>query len=206
MLEVQCIDSEVNIHPHDSKRMTLELTVELKDLELNMEDSIEFIIDQHADDPSAAFLEEFLSEWLNHVGDPNQSIGILIDKVVCDNTNIGTWGILDAIFNESNGGMLFEELEDVLNTWISDNRPEVPAVPHHCPHCGMGAKVVVYVQSIYTCDRTGLPMDSEQLEQTGYDGKDQFKVICNAQRGGCGASGGIGRDEQEAIHIWNGGR
>lgn len=58
-----------------------------------------------------------------------------------------------------------------------------------CPHCGKS-------------DALFLGSADQVLENTEL-AEDQFAVICDAQKGGCGACGSFAENEEEAATAWN---
>lgn len=61
-----------------------------------------------------------------------------------------------------------------------------------CPFCGKDVAIVTSCVGIEGC---------ENFEECNHDG--YSCVVCNAQNGGCGASGGYYPSDDKAIEAWN---
>jgi hypothetical protein len=66
---------------------------------------------------------------------------------------------------------------------------------HMCMGCSSG-EPTVQVLCADIDDRTGLCPHEESSDC-------QFRVICNAQRGGCGSSSGVCDSHDKAVRLWN---
>ena len=61
-----------------------------------------------------------------------------------------------------------------------------------CPFCGKQVALIDNCHELEDCE------NFERCEATGY-----YAVVCDVNEGGCGASGGYARTEQEAVAAWN---
>ena len=71
-----------------------------------------------------------------------------------------------------------------------------------CPHCGS----ISAPEFTTACDVGTCSADSESCPNFITDDECDCKVhyvVCNAQKGGCGAASGWGADEEVAASLWN---
>lgn len=89
-------------------------------------------------------------------------------------------------YNLQNGGGTSPD-GDGTYEFVSGNEPfEI------CPFCGFGCA------EIATCKELGNCQNFEECEHNGF-----YSVVCNINKGGCGASGGYANNIEKAWEKWN---
>ena len=69
-----------------------------------------------------------------------------------------------------------------------------------CPYCGKDVADFATAKEEEECKWFD---DDERCDAYAYNGCPCKKIVCNAQKGGCGASTGYSWSEEDAVERWN---